>query len=124
MAALEPDPVILARPRSRVTHGKTHPVRPIKDEHTRQKKKRARKRHARWQHKHTTTEPRWRDPNSVLTLREWAALASVTEQTAKEILKSGSGPPVVQMSPRRVGIRYADHCAWLERCVREQPRGA
>jgi predicted DNA-binding transcriptional regulator AlpA len=81
--------------------------------------KRQRQRHPRWQkQQHTTTEPRWRDPNAVLTLREWAELTSLSLPTAKEILSSGNGPPVVKVSPRRIGIRYGDHCAWLDAKVR------
>jgi hypothetical protein len=40
----------------------------------------------------------------VLTFRQWAALNSLGERTARRLIKLGHGPPVVQLSDRRIGI--------------------
>jgi len=58
------------------------------------------------------------DDLKVLTLREWAALNTLSFQTAKRILASGEGPRVVQLSARRVGIRVIDNARWQEARVR------
>jgi predicted DNA-binding transcriptional regulator AlpA len=49
----------------------------------------------------------------VLRLREWAQLAGVSMRTARGILASGTGPRVVALSSRRVGISVAAHKQWL-----------
>ena len=38
----------------------------------------------------------------VLTLKEWCKLNTLSFATGKRILASGEGPPVVQLSARRV----------------------
>ena len=45
----------------------------------------------------------------VLRLREWAELAGVSMRTARRILASGTGPRIVQLSSKRVGISVAAH---------------
>jgi len=49
----------------------------------------------------------------VLRLREWAELAGVSMRTARRILASGTGPRIVQLSSKRVGISVAAHKQWL-----------
>jgi len=40
----------------------------------------------------------------VLRLREWAELAGVSMRTARRLLASGTGPRIVQLSSKRVGV--------------------
>jgi hypothetical protein len=58
------------------------------------------------------------DDLKVLTRKEWAKLNSISFETAKRILASGDGPPVVQLSARRVGIRMIDNRRWQEARLR------
>jgi hypothetical protein len=60
-------------------------------------------------HEHLTA-----DELRVLTLRDWCKLNSLSFATGKRILASGEGPPVVQLSARRVGIRVIDNARWQE----------
>jgi hypothetical protein len=50
----------------------------------------------------------------VLTFRQWAALNSLGERTARRILKSGNGPAWVQLSDRRIGVTVRANRAWQE----------
>jgi len=49
----------------------------------------------------------------VLRLREWAELAGVSMRTARRILASGTGPRLVQLSSKRVGVTVGAHRVWL-----------
>jgi hypothetical protein len=60
------------------------------------------------------------EPRRILTLREWAALNSLGLTNAKQIIASGEGPKVTQLSKRRIGIRE-DHAAeWQAARVRDR----
>jgi predicted DNA-binding transcriptional regulator AlpA len=59
------------------------------------------------------------DAYKVLNLKQWMALAGVSISTAKRILASGDGPPVLQLSARRIGIRLIDHRKWTERLAKK-----
>jgi predicted DNA-binding transcriptional regulator AlpA len=48
----------------------------------------------------------------VLSFLQWCAINGFSEATGRRILKSGNGPPVLQLSPRRIGIRESDNAAW------------
>jgi predicted DNA-binding transcriptional regulator AlpA len=48
----------------------------------------------------------------VLTFRMWCEVNSFSLATGRRVLKSGHGPPVLQLSPRRIGIRESDNRAW------------
>jgi hypothetical protein len=48
----------------------------------------------------------------VLTFRQWAALNSLGERTARRLIKLGHGPPVVQLSDRRIGITVRANREW------------
>jgi hypothetical protein len=61
-----------------------------------------------------TTEHLTADDLRVLTLREWAALNTLSFQTAKRLLADGRGPKTIQLSDRRVGIRVIDNRRWQE----------
>jgi predicted DNA-binding transcriptional regulator AlpA len=60
-----------------------------------------------------------RDQYKVLSFKEWIALAGVSISTGKRILASGEGPPVLQLSARRLGIRLIDHQKWTERLAKK-----
>jgi hypothetical protein len=49
----------------------------------------------------------------VMTFRQWCALNGFSLATGRRILKSGTGPAIVRLSPRRIGVVVADNRAWL-----------
>lgn len=57
-------------------------------------------------------------PDRVLTFRQWYELNGISEQTGRRILASGNGPAVLQLSPRRLGIRMSDNLRWQESRIR------
>jgi predicted DNA-binding transcriptional regulator AlpA len=54
----------------------------------------------------------------VLTFKEWCKANNFSAQTGYRILRSGTGPKVVQLSTRRIGIREDHNAAWQESRVR------
>jgi hypothetical protein len=63
------------------------------------------------------SEPvRLRDDNMVIPFMTWVKdYSGGSEATARRIcIPGGSGPPLIRLSERRLGVRYADHCKWLE----------
>jgi predicted DNA-binding transcriptional regulator AlpA len=50
----------------------------------------------------------------VRSLREFAALASISVSTLRRLINTGDGPPVTRLSPRRIGIRISHGDAWLD----------
>jgi len=58
------------------------------------------------------------DDLKVLTLREWAALNTLSFETAKGLIAKGLGPRIVQLSARRVGVRVIDNRIWQESRLR------
>lgn len=58
------------------------------------------------------------DAQKVMNVRQWAELNGVSIATAKRILASGTGPKVVQLSSKRIGIRVIDNALWQERNAR------
>ena len=50
----------------------------------------------------------------VIRLDEAAAIAGFSEATLRRRIDSGTGPRVIRLSARRVGIRLSDLKAWLE----------
>jgi len=51
----------------------------------------------------------------VLRFPEWCALAGISTRTGRRLLAAGTGPAVVQLSSRRVGVSIAAHRQWLQR---------
>jgi len=49
----------------------------------------------------------------VLRFNEWCTLAGVSQRTGRRILASGSGPTIVRLSSKRMGISIGAHRAWL-----------
>jgi predicted DNA-binding transcriptional regulator AlpA len=54
----------------------------------------------------------------VLTFAEWCEINAISQPTGRRILASGNGPPVLQLSLRRLGIRMSDNLAWQQSRVR------
>jgi hypothetical protein len=50
----------------------------------------------------------------VLTFAQWCALNSLGERTGRRILQSGSGPAVVQLSERRIGVTVRENRRWQQ----------
>jgi hypothetical protein len=62
------------------------------------------------------------DQDVVMTVPEWAQKANISLKTARGLIESGEGPPVVQLSKNRIGIRVCDHRAWLLQRTRKAAR--
>jgi hypothetical protein len=58
------------------------------------------------------------DEIRVITTGEFAKLNGLSIATVKRIFAEGLGPPVIQLSTRRVGIRLVDAIRWQEQRVR------
>jgi len=50
----------------------------------------------------------------VLTFRAWCQLNAFSLATGRRLMKRGEGPRVLQLSPRRVGIKESDNRRWQE----------
>ncbi len=50
----------------------------------------------------------------ILTKREAAQLARISERTLDRLMEVGNGPARISLSVRRVGFRRASFLAWLE----------
>ena len=64
---------------------------------------------------------------AILNYRQVAAKEGVSVRTVQRRAERGEGPPLIQLSPRRVGIDEADHDAFLAsrrkpQVVRLEPR--
>jgi predicted DNA-binding transcriptional regulator AlpA len=54
----------------------------------------------------------------VLSLREAAALNGISWMTLKRLIKAGDGPQIIQISPKRVGVRIIDNAKWQAKRLR------
>jgi predicted DNA-binding transcriptional regulator AlpA len=54
----------------------------------------------------------------VLTLNQWCQLNGIGRNTGKRLIKTGDGPAIIQLSPRRIGIRLGDNAAWQAARIR------
>jgi predicted DNA-binding transcriptional regulator AlpA len=61
-----------------------------------------------------------RHPDRILTYDQFAALCSISTATLARSIARGDGPPVVKLSPRRLGIRESDGAAWQAARVQER----
>jgi hypothetical protein len=52
--------------------------------------------------------------SQVLTFREWCRLNRISGRTGRRVLASGTGPTVVRLSPRRVGITVGANKRWQQ----------
>jgi len=48
----------------------------------------------------------------VLSFLDWCWLNGISPATGRRILKSGQGPAITRLSPRRIGITLANNTAW------------
>jgi hypothetical protein len=64
------------------------------------------------------------DKDRVFTMAEWAVAASISPRTARELIASGRGPRVVELSQGRIGIRVCDHREWLAARTRKSATAA
>jgi len=49
----------------------------------------------------------------VLRFNEWCALAGISTRTGRRLLTAGTGPAIVRLSSKRMGVTVASHRAWL-----------
>jgi predicted DNA-binding transcriptional regulator AlpA len=64
--------------------------------------------------------------NSVISLPETAARLGIHVRTLQRMLADGTGPAIVRLSPRRIGILESDLITWIaarRRPVACQPKG-
>jgi predicted DNA-binding transcriptional regulator AlpA len=54
----------------------------------------------------------------VLTFRQWCDVNGFSIATGRRIINAGNGPPVLRLSPRRIGIKESDNAAWQAARVR------
>jgi predicted DNA-binding transcriptional regulator AlpA len=59
-----------------------------------------------------------RQHSPVLSFQEWCRINNLSERNGRRILSEGNGPRVIQLSPRRIGIRESDNAAWQESRIR------
>jgi hypothetical protein len=50
--------------------------------------------------------------DQVLSFHEWCRLNRISERTGRRILERPDGPPIVRLSPRRIGIRVGANRVW------------
>jgi predicted DNA-binding transcriptional regulator AlpA len=68
--------------------------------------------------RHQHDEPFSLEDQKVLTIKQWAALNGISMPTAVRRIREGDGPPTVQLSKRRIGIRVGDNRRWQEARLR------
>jgi predicted DNA-binding transcriptional regulator AlpA len=61
-----------------------------------------------------------RVPDRVLTLKQWAELNALSLRTARRLVAGSDGPPVVQLTNRRIGVRESDTAKWQAARLRGQ----
>ncbi|MFG1341856.1 helix-turn-helix transcriptional regulator [Xanthobacter autotrophicus] len=54
------------------------------------------------------------DDMRVLSLQQVADLAGISLATLRRQITAGTGPKMLRMSARRVGVRVGDYKRWLE----------
>jgi predicted DNA-binding transcriptional regulator AlpA len=58
-------------------------------------------------------------PDRVLTVRQFAELNSLGLRTLKRLMAAGDGPPIVQLTRTRIGIRESDAAKWQAARLRQ-----
>jgi len=69
-------------------------------------------------HRHDGDRQAYLDDHRVLSFRQWCELNSISSATGHRILKSGTGPQFLQLSPRRIGVTIAANRVWQETLAR------
>jgi predicted DNA-binding transcriptional regulator AlpA len=57
-------------------------------------------------------EPKPIDDLRVISVQEFAVSTGLSLATVKRMVARGSGPKVIRLSTKRIGIRLADAMAW------------
>jgi hypothetical protein len=52
------------------------------------------------------------DDDIVMSFRQWCAVNAFSTATGRRLVKSGQGPVLLRLSPRRIGITIAANRAW------------
>jgi predicted DNA-binding transcriptional regulator AlpA len=60
-----------------------------------------------------------RVPERILTLKQFCVLNTIGVTTAKRWINAGQGPRIIDLGPRRIGIRESDAAAWQAARVRD-----
>jgi len=63
-------------------------------------------------HRARSDRERALDDMRVMTLRQWCDVNGFSWDTGRRLLKSGKGPKILQLSPRRVGVTVGANRAW------------
>jgi hypothetical protein len=50
----------------------------------------------------------------VLSFLDWAALAGISERTARELRAQGKGPRCVMLTDKKLGVTVAEHRRWIK----------
>jgi hypothetical protein len=81
-------------------------------------KKRIRRR--RRQQRPVLTMPLVLHDQQVLSVRQWCQLAGFSLRTGRKHLAEGTGPEVIQLSDKKLGITVAADRAWKAARIRKQ----
>lgn len=52
--------------------------------------------------------------DKVISVRQAAEIVGISVATLRRVIGAGEGPPLIQLSPRRQGIRESDVTKWLD----------
>ena len=58
-------------------------------------------------------------PNAVMTFLQWCSLNGFSPATGKRLMRARRGPKIVQLSPKRIGIRNIDNDDWQKARLRD-----
>jgi hypothetical protein len=61
---------------------------------------------------------------AILSLQQIAAEEGRSLRSVQRQNKAGDGPPIIQLSPRRIGVDEVDYRAWKEARRRPAPAAA
>jgi len=54
------------------------------------------------------------DLDKVLPLQDWFRRVGLPARSGRNLIRSGQGPVLTELTPQRKGVRERDHLAWLE----------
>ena len=66
------------------------------------------------QQPHRSERDRALDDQRVMTLRQWSEVNGFSWDTGRRLIRSGQGPKILQLSPRRIGITVAANREWQQ----------
>jgi hypothetical protein len=52
------------------------------------------------------------DDHRIMSFRAWCELNGFSAATGRRLIERGEGPPIIQLSPRRIGIAIGANRAW------------